>query len=145
MRSTISGTGAADDDEPLRGSAFAAVRCLRAWFAQPGAVRLAPFTHRSRIDASELVHTTRTAVRMLDDVIDVSTFPLPEQRIETLATRRIGLGVMGLADAFVMLGIRYDSAEAREWLESVLRSSATPPTRLRSTWRRSAAHSRPSA
>jgi ribonucleoside-diphosphate reductase alpha chain len=52
---------------------------------------------------------------MLDDVIDVGRFPLPRQRAVARSTRRIGLGITGLADALVMLGLRYSSAEARQW------------------------------
>jgi ribonucleoside-diphosphate reductase alpha chain len=53
----------------------------------------------------------RVAVRMLDNVLDVTWWPLPEQRSEAMAKRRIGLGFLGLGSALVMLGIRYDSAE----------------------------------
>ncbi|HSR00081.1 MAG TPA: adenosylcobalamin-dependent ribonucleoside-diphosphate reductase [Sphingomicrobium sp.] len=82
---------------------------------------LSPFAAEARIDEADLVRTSRIAVRMLDDVLDISAFPLPEQRAETLATRRVGLGVMGLADALMMLGLRYDSAQARTWLGHVMR------------------------
>ena len=51
----------------------------------------------------------RTAVRMLDNVLDVTWWPLPEQRREAMNKRRIGLGFLGLGSALVMLGIRYDS------------------------------------
>ena len=53
----------------------------------------------------------RTAVRFLDNVIDLSRFPLPQQRDEAQRARRIGLGLTGLADALAMLGIRYDADE----------------------------------
>ena len=52
------------------------------------------------------------AVRMLDNVIDVSRFPLPAQEQEAKAKRRIGLGVTGLADALIFCGVRYGSPEA---------------------------------
>ncbi|MEQ1804292.1 MAG: adenosylcobalamin-dependent ribonucleoside-diphosphate reductase [Burkholderiaceae bacterium] len=52
---------------------------------------------------------TRTAVRMLDNVLDVTYWPLPEQRREAMNKRRIGLGFLGLGSALVMLGLRYDS------------------------------------
>jgi ribonucleoside-diphosphate reductase alpha chain len=52
------------------------------------------------------------AVRMLDNVIDVSRFPLPQQEQEAKAKRRIGLGVTGLADALILCGVRYGSPEA---------------------------------
>ena len=54
------------------------------------------------------------AVRMLDNVLDVSSWPLPKQREEARDKRRIGLGFTGLGDALVMLGLRYDGADARE-------------------------------
>ena len=53
----------------------------------------------------------RTAVRMLDNVLEVTWWPLPEQRREAMAKRRIGLGFLGLGSALVMMGIRYSSAE----------------------------------
>ena len=60
---------------------------------------------------SSLEDTVRTAVRFLDDVINVNTFPLPKLREVNLATRRIGLGVMGWADALVRMNVPYDSPE----------------------------------
>ena len=68
-----------------------------------------PFGLGPHINLSELDDLTRTAVRMLDNVIDVSKFPLPEQEKEAKAKRRIGLGVTGLADALIMCGERYGS------------------------------------
>ena len=64
------------------------------------------------IDWTALEETVRTSVRFLDDVIEVNEFPLPKLREVNLATRRIGLGVMGWADALVRLNIPYDSDEA---------------------------------
>ena len=63
-------------------------------------------------DWNSLEETIRTSVRFLDDVIEVNEFPLPSLREVNLATRRIGLGVMGWADALVRLNIPYDSQEA---------------------------------
>jgi ribonucleoside-diphosphate reductase alpha chain len=71
-----------------------------------------PFTPAARIDRRTLTSMTRLAVRFLDDVIDVSAYPLPRQEAAARETRRIGLGVTGLADALVMLGLRYESQEA---------------------------------
>jgi len=82
---------------------------------------ISPFAAEARIDEAALARTVPVAVRMLDDVLDVSGFPLAEQRVETLATRRVGLGVMGIADALMMLGLRYDSIQARNWLREVMR------------------------
>ena len=56
---------------------------------------------------------TTVAVRMLDNVLDATVWPLPEQHDEATAKRRIGLGFTGLGDALIMLGLRYDSARPR--------------------------------
>ncbi len=65
-----------------------------------------------RIDWERLDAAIDLAVRFLDDVIEVGNFPYPEIRDVTLATRKIGLGVMGFADLLVDLGLAYDSPEA---------------------------------
>ncbi len=72
----------------------------------------APFTDAARLDLDALAAAVPVAIRMLDNVIDVSQFPLPEQRHEAHAKRRIGLGVTGLADALIMCGARYGSRSA---------------------------------
>lgn len=74
----------------------------------------APFSAAARLDLDALAEATRIAVRFLDDVIDVSGYPLPAQAREARFKRRIGLGVTGLADALVLLGLRYDSDAARQ-------------------------------
>ncbi len=74
---------------------------------------VAPFSDKARLDLAALGEAARVAVRMLDNVIDVSRYPLPQQRQAARASRRIGLGVTGLADALVMLGLRYDTEAAR--------------------------------
>jgi ribonucleoside-diphosphate reductase alpha chain len=71
-----------------------------------------PFTERARLDEAALDAVTRVAVRFLDDVIDVSNYPLPQQAAEARAKRRIGLGVTGLADALIMCRSTYGSAES---------------------------------
>jgi ribonucleoside-diphosphate reductase alpha chain len=68
-----------------------------------------PFTPEARIDFKGLADTTQIAVRLLDNVIDASRFPLPEQADNAHRSRRIGLGITGLADALVMLGLTYGS------------------------------------
>ena len=83
-----------------------------------------PFTPRAVFDFDALAATAALAVRFLDDVIDVSHFPLPEQAAEARATRRLGLGVTGLADALLMLGRRYDSEEARQAAATIMRTVA---------------------
>jgi ribonucleoside-diphosphate reductase alpha chain len=72
-----------------------------------------PFGRGARLDLEALEGAARTAVRFLDDVLDVSRYPLDRQRRQALATRRVGLGVTGLADALAMLGLPYDSEVAR--------------------------------
>jgi ribonucleoside-diphosphate reductase alpha chain len=86
-----------------------------------------PFEPEAAIDEAELAELTRTAVRMLDNVIDVSRYPLPQQEAEAKAKRRIGLGVTGLADALLFCGSAYGSASAvglaRQWLSTIKREA----------------------
>jgi ribonucleoside-diphosphate reductase alpha chain len=72
-----------------------------------------PFGEQARFDFDALARVVRPSVRMLDNVLDVSVWPLPQQKAEAMAKRRIGLGFTGLGDCLVMLGVRYDSADAR--------------------------------
>ena len=74
----------------------------------------APVRGRARASTTPPSPRWRTvAVRMLDNVLDVTVWPLPQQHDEAQNKRRVGLGFTGLGDALVMLGLRYDSAEAR--------------------------------
>ncbi|MCH9010364.1 MAG: adenosylcobalamin-dependent ribonucleoside-diphosphate reductase, partial [Chloroflexi bacterium] len=70
-------------------------------------------------DWEALERTVRTAVRFLDDVIEVNSFPLQKLRDVNLQTRRIGLGIMGWADALIRLRVPYDSKDALELAERV--------------------------
>ena len=72
-----------------------------------------PFAAEARFDFDAFARVVRPAVRMLDNVLDVTVWPLPQQRSEAMAKRRIGLGFTGLGDALVMLGLRYDAEPAR--------------------------------
>ena len=85
------------------------------------------FTATAQINEDALDDLVTTAVRMMDNVVDVSRFPLEEQRQEALNKRRIGLGVTGLADALLMVGQRYGSDEAAhltgEWLKRIARAA----------------------
>jgi ribonucleoside-diphosphate reductase alpha chain len=83
-----------------------------------------PFTSDATIDIEQLVSTVTTAVRLMDNVITASNFPLEAQRQQAEGSRRIGLGVTGLADALIMLGLRYDTPEAREAAANIMRSLA---------------------
>ena len=86
-----------------------------------------PFGPDAGLDTDELDRLVATAVRMMDNVIDVSGFPLDAQREEALAKRRIGLGVTGLADALLMKGKRYGSngaaGLARHWMGRIARAA----------------------
>ena len=77
-----------------------------------GSINLDAHIAGNDFDWKSLEETTRTGVRFLNDVIEVNSFPLPVLREVNLDTRRIGLGVMGWADALVRMGIPYDSEEA---------------------------------
>ena len=86
-----------------------------------------PFEPDAALDEPLLAELTRTAVRLLDNVIDISRYPLPEQEAEAKAKRRIGLGVTGLADALLFCGTAYGSSPAvaltRRWLELIKREA----------------------
>jgi ribonucleoside-diphosphate reductase alpha chain len=80
-----------------------------------------PFGADAALDEDELARLTATAIRFLDDIIDVSRFPLAEQQAEAKAKRRIGLGVTGLADALIFCRTRYGSAESIALIERWLK------------------------
>ena len=72
-----------------------------------------PFEPDARFRDDAFVEVVKVAVRMLDNVLDATVWPLPQQHDEARAKRRIGLGFTGLGDALVMLGLRYDTEAAR--------------------------------
>ncbi len=78
----------------------------------------APFTDDAGVDMEQLAEIVAIAVRMMDNVTDVSRFPLEAQAREARAKRRIGLGVTGLGDALIMCGARYGSEQAVRLTES---------------------------
>ena len=86
-----------------------------------------PFEDGARLDEAQLGEITQTAVRMLDNVIDISRYPLAQQEDEAKAKRRIGLGITGLADALLFCGVTYGSTEAvaltRQWLGAIKREA----------------------
>ena len=81
-----------------------------------------PFTPQAKLDIAALGETAHVAVRMLDNVYDVSGFPLAEQGHAARASRRIGLGVTGLGDALIMLGLAYDDQRARRVAADAMRA-----------------------
>ena len=90
-----------------------------------GSVNLArlvrdPFTPHAQLDEAKLREVAAIAVRMMDNVVDVSNYPLETQRREAEQKRRIGLGITGLGDALIMCGLRYGAptavAMARQWM-----------------------------
>ncbi|CUH62768.1 Ribonucleoside-diphosphate reductase NrdZ [Thalassovita autumnalis] len=86
-----------------------------------------PFEKNAALDLEQMDELVQTAVRMMDNVVDVSQFPLHEQAQEAQNKRRIGLGVTGLADALLMVGLEYGTDEAaaqcEEWLRQIARAS----------------------
>ena len=93
-----------------------------------------PFTPDAHLDDGELARLVGVAIRMMDNTIDASGFPLEAQRQEAIAKRRIGLGMTGLADALMMVGLRYGSHEAAEragdWARQISRAAYLTSARL---------------
>jgi ribonucleoside-diphosphate reductase alpha chain len=73
-----------------------------------------PFSEQAAFDFERFGKVVEVSVRMLDNVLDVTAWPLRAQHEEAMAKRRVGLGFTGLGDALVMLRLRYDGGEARE-------------------------------
>ncbi|EME69224.1 ribonucleoside-diphosphate reductase [Paramagnetospirillum caucaseum] len=86
-----------------------------------------PFEDGARLDLGKLDRLVRVAVRMMDNVIDVSNYPLDRHRHEAVSKRRIGLGITGLADALILCGARYGGREAirltETWMAAIRRSA----------------------
>src|SRR5690606_8297922 len=80
-----------------------------------------PFTPEARFDFEAFARVVRVSVRMLDNVLDVTVWPLPQQAEEARNKRRVGLGFSGLGDALIMLGLRYDTPQAREMGANIAR------------------------
>jgi ribonucleoside-diphosphate reductase alpha chain len=81
-----------------------------------------PFEKNAEIDYDKIREVTRTAVRLLDNVIDLSGYPLPQQRDEARRKRRMGIGITGLADMFIFMGVRYGSAKSLEIASEVMQA-----------------------
>ncbi|HEX3500963.1 MAG TPA: adenosylcobalamin-dependent ribonucleoside-diphosphate reductase [Stellaceae bacterium] len=86
-----------------------------------------PFEKTAHLDLEALDRLVPLAVRMMDNVVDVSRFPLDQQLAEAKAKRRIGLGVTGLADALIMCGVRYGAGPAvaltESWMKAIERAA----------------------
>ncbi len=85
-----------------------------------GSLNVAGFVRKGELDEDKLVSAVRSGVEFLDAVIDINTYPVPEIRDRTLLTRKIGLGIMGLADALIIMEIPYASNEGLTFAESIM-------------------------
>ncbi|WP_261664176.1 adenosylcobalamin-dependent ribonucleoside-diphosphate reductase [Deinococcus sp. Marseille-Q6407] len=85
-----------------------------------GAINLAAYVKGSEFDEAAFRADVRSCVRFLDDVLDVNVFALDDNRETSQDLRRLGLGVMGLADALIKLGLRYDSEAGRETIYQIM-------------------------
>jgi ribonucleoside-diphosphate reductase alpha chain len=86
-----------------------------------------PFSDNASFDRKAFAEVARVAVRMLDNVLDATVWPLPQQQAEAASKRRVGLGYTGLGDALVMLNLRYDTPAARDMarhISELLRDTA---------------------
>ncbi|NOY75506.1 MAG: adenosylcobalamin-dependent ribonucleoside-diphosphate reductase [Kiritimatiellaeota bacterium] len=81
-----------------------------------------PFEENASVDYDLIDSVTRTAVRLLDNVIDISGYPLPQQRDEARRKRRMGVGITGLADMFIFLGVRYGSAKSLDMASDIMKA-----------------------
>jgi len=82
-----------------------------------GSVNLAAHVVDGRLDLERLAHTIRVGMRMLDNVIDLNLYPVPQAEAANLRHRPVGLGIMGFQDALYRLGISYASQEAVEFAD----------------------------
>ena len=81
-----------------------------------------PFSAQAAVDFEGIAAIAAVATRMLDNVYEISQFPLPQQRAVAHASRRIGLGITGLADALVMLGIEYGTPRSLDVAAAIMRT-----------------------
>jgi len=81
-----------------------------------------PFTEKAKFNFEGFGKTVEVAIRMLDNVLEVTAWPLQQQREEAMAKRRVGLGFTGLGDALIMLRQKYDTNEARAMAARIAQS-----------------------
>ncbi|MBU6320202.1 MAG: adenosylcobalamin-dependent ribonucleoside-diphosphate reductase [Alphaproteobacteria bacterium] len=81
-----------------------------------------PFGPAPQIDWPGLESASAAAIRFLDAVLDLTPYPLPAQRDEASAVRRVGLGVTGLGDALVLLGVSYSSSHGRHLAQEIMKA-----------------------
>jgi ribonucleoside-diphosphate reductase alpha chain len=86
-----------------------------------GSINLASFVQEGVLNEHELDNTIRLAVSFLDKIIDKNVYPISEIEAATKKTRKIGLGLMGVHDALLMIGLPYNSVEGRTWCEGIMR------------------------
>ena len=77
------------------------------------------FTDKAAFDFPAFARNVATSVRMLDNVLDATHWPLPQQQEEAASKRRVGLGFTGLGNALMMLRLRYDSPEALDMAKRI--------------------------
>jgi ribonucleoside-diphosphate reductase alpha chain len=85
-----------------------------------GAINLAAYVKNSSFDMRAFRQDVRACIRFLDDVLDVNVFALEDNRVASQSLRRLGLGVMGLADALIKMGLRYDREDGREMIRDIM-------------------------
>ncbi len=85
-----------------------------------GAINLAAYVQDKQFDFKTFRHDVRDTIRFLDDVLDVNVFALEDNRVASQNLRRLGLGVMGLADALILMGQRYDDQQGRDTIEAIM-------------------------
>lgn len=115
LKNTVPGLGCIESTNPC-----GEVPLLPYESCNLGSINLARFIHRDDLDRDRLRKVIRISTEFLDRIIDVNHFPIPEIREATLKTRKIGLGVMGLAEALLRLGIPYESREALEFADQTM-------------------------
>jgi ribonucleoside-diphosphate reductase alpha chain len=86
-----------------------------------GSINLASFVKNGNLNEHELNATVRTAVCFLDNVIEKNIYPIPRIEKATKKTRKIGLGLMGVHDALLKMGLAYDSLNGRTWCENIMK------------------------